>query len=271
MTFSPVRADNDPKPQPGPVPQAPPPAPPIEYRQLPTQPPSPRPQGPTLYSIGDPTDEEQFYLECINRSRSNPPAEGGRLATTTDADVLSAYDYFSVDLSLMQSQFNAISAAPPVAMNAQLLIAARLHSGNMFTNQYQGHYETNGTTIVGPGDRITAQGYTWSTYGENVYSTAQSVWHGHAGFNVDWGLGPGGMQTPAGHRANIASSAFREVGVGVFDGTNGSVGPQLVTQDFATRQSATPLITGVVYYDFNGNGFYDLGVGIGGVTVDVNS
>ncbi len=253
------------------MPQAPPPAPPIEYRQLPTQPPSPRPQGPTLYSIGDPTDEEQFYLECINRSRSNPPAEGGRLATTTDADVLSAYDYFSVDLSLMQSQFNAISAAPPVAMNAQLLIAARLHSGNMFTNQYQGHYETNGTTIVGPGDRITAQGYTWSTYGENVYSTAQSVWHGHAGFNVDWGLGPGGMQTPAGHRANIASSAFREVGVGVFDGTNGSVGPQLVTQDFATRQSATPLITGVVYYDFNGNGFYDLGVGIGGVTVDVNS
>ena len=47
------------------------------------------------------------------------------------------------------------------------------------------------------------------------------------------------------------------------------MGPQLVTQDFGTRIGATPLITGVVYYDLNGNGFYDLGEGIGGVTVDV--
>src|SRR5262249_40375589 len=95
--------------------------------------------------------------------------------------------------------------------------------------------------------------------------------YGHAGFNVDWGNGPGGMQSPPGHRENIANPSFREVGVGVVDGSNGTVGPQLVTQDFGTRQSATPLITGVVYYDFNSNSFYDLAEGIGGVTVDVSS
>src|SRR5438270_4001409 len=141
-----LRADETPAIQPGPVPQAPPPAPPVEHRVLPPKPPSPRPQGPTLYSIGDPTDEEQLYLEYLNRSRADPPAEGVRLANTTDPDVVSAYNFFSVDLALMQSQFNAIAAAPPMAMNAQLLAAARLHSGDMFTNQFQGHNGSDGST-----------------------------------------------------------------------------------------------------------------------------
>jgi hypothetical protein len=263
-----------PAPEEGRKPQAPPTPPPIEFAP-PAQNfrPTPPPEGNTPWSVGEPTDEEQLYLEYINRARANPPAEGAILTNTTDPDVLSAYTYFSVDLSLMQSQFNAIAAAPPVAMNAQLTAAARGHSGHMFTNAYQGHYETNGAVILNPGDRITAQGYNWSTYGENVYSYAESVFHGHAGFEVDWGPGPGGMQTPPGHRISIHNSAFREVGVGIVNGihNNGTneVGPQLVTQNFATRQSAGPLITGVVYYDVDGNGFYSAGEGIGGVTVQV--
>src|SRR5690242_924638 len=92
-------ANEAPAVQPGAVPQAPPPAPPVEVRPPGTVRPSPRPQGPTVYSIGDPTDEEQLYLEYINRSRADPSAEGVRLATTTDADVLSAYSFFSVDLT----------------------------------------------------------------------------------------------------------------------------------------------------------------------------
>jgi len=165
----------------------------------------------------------------------------------------------------------SVRNAAPVAMNAQLMTAARLHSGNMFTNQYQGHNETNGVTITTPGDRITAQGYPWSTYGENVYAYAESVFYGHAGLNVDWGSGTGGMQTPPGHRNNIHNANFREIGVGIVDGVNGPVGPQIVTQDMATQQSAFPLITGVAYYDFDGNNFYDMGEGIGGVTVTVSN
>src|SRR5207244_1319974 len=129
--------------------------------------PSPGPKGPlTLYSIGQPTDEEQLYLEYINRSRADPTAEGVRLANTTDPDVLAAYSFFSVNLALMQSELSTNSAVPPLAMNAQLLAAARLHSGDMFTNQYQGHTGTDGST---PGTRATAQGYSFSTLGENVY------------------------------------------------------------------------------------------------------
>jgi len=258
----------------GPTPQAPPPAPPIEHREVPTENVNnrPQPKGSTLYSIGQPTDEEQLYVEYVNRMRANPTAEGQRLAMTTDPNVLSAYSYFGVDLSLMQSEFSTNSAVPPLAMNANLIAAARWHSGDMYTNVYQGHNQTNGSTVMNPGARITANGYTWNTWGENVYAYAESVFYGHAGFAVDWGPGPGGMQNPAGHRQNMLTGAFREVGIGVVDGMNGvggpqPVGPQLVTQDFATQPANSPFITGVVYYDSNGNGFYDVGEGIGGVTV----
>lgn len=77
------------------------------------------------------------------------------------------------------------------------------------------------------------------------------------------------MQDGRGHRA-IIHAGFREVGIGVVEGTNGSFGPQVVTQDFGIPAgTVTPFVTGVVYYDFNGNAFYDPGEGIGGVTVTV--
>src|SRR3569832_2162151 len=77
----------------GPKAHAPPPAPPIEQIQAPTPASGdkPKPMGITLYSIGQPTDEEQLYLEYLNRMRANPTAEGQRLAVTTDLNVLAAY------------------------------------------------------------------------------------------------------------------------------------------------------------------------------------
>ncbi len=253
---------------PNPQHQAPPSGPPSEFRA--SEKSLARPEsasGSLFYSIGQPTDEEQLYLEYINRSRANPAAEGTRLAATTDPKVLSAYSYFSLNLALMQSQFNAIPAVPPLAMNSKLTAAARVHSQDMFTNQYQAHNGKDGLT---PGDRITAQGYVWAGYGENIYAYSESTYFGYAGLNVDWGNGTGGMQTPAGHRENIHSSTYREAGIGVIDGTNGSVGPQIVTQDLGVQQSSSPFITGVVYYDLAGTQFYDVGEGIGGVSVTVD-
>lgn len=202
--------------------------------------------------------------------RANPIAEGQRLASTSDPNVLSAYASFMVDLNLMQAELATNSSVPPLAMNAKLTAAARWHSGDMFTNQYQGHYQTNGSVVLSPDDRIRTNGYQASVDGENVFAHADSVFYGHAGFAVDWGGSPasGGMQDPPGHRENMLSALFREVGMGVVDGVNGTVGPQLVTQDFGTQLTSSPFITGVVYFDLNGNGFYDLGEGIGGVMVN---
>ncbi len=229
----------------------------------------------TTYTIGDPTPDEQLYLELINRARLNPSAEGAILANLKDSEVLGAYQGFKIDLSLMQSQFAALGPVQPLAFNAKLATAAKRHSVDMFNNVFQDHTGSDGST---PATRITDAGYFGSA-AENVYANSESTIYGHAGFEVDWG-GPasnGGMQSPSGHRANIHNGLFREVGIAIVSGRNAEpgkvpldeVGPQVVTQDFGTVQNSTPIITGVAYYDLNGNGFYDPGEGIGNVQVTV--
>ncbi|MBB5037480.1 choice-of-anchor D domain-containing protein [Prosthecobacter dejongeii] len=230
-------------------------------------------QGTTLYSTGAPTDEEQLYLEMINRGRANPTAEGQRLAATTDEAVRAAMDGFQVDVPLMLQEFAALPVRPPLAMNAQLTQMARGHTQDMLDHAFQGHTSSNGDDL---GDRVIRVGYPFTALGENVFSFSQSVFHGHAGFQVDWGNDGDndGMQDPRGHRESIHGD-FREVGIGVLKGTNFNattqqgVGPQLVTQNFGSQVSSLAYVTGVAFYDLNGNDFYDLGEGIGGLTVNV--
>ena len=225
-------------------------------------------RGLTPYDFGNPTAEEQLYIELINRARTDPAGEGVRLATTTDTDVLAAYQSFSVDLDAMQAEFKLIPAQlPPLAPNASLESTSRSHSAWMLANDSQSHNETNPSNDLST--RLTAAGYSYAIAGENIDLSATNVWDGHAGFEVDWGIGPGGMQDPRGHRANIHSQDYRELGVGVVFGTNGSAGPLVVTQDFGVSASNPTFATGVAYYDLNSNNQYDVGEGIAGLTVNV--
>jgi len=253
-------------------PQAAPAPPPAIERPDAQRLPALRPLGSAQYSIGDPTDEEQYYLELINRARANPPAEGARLSNTTDPDILAAVTEFGVDQAMLVAEFGALRPAPPLAFHGALIEAARGHSGDMFTNVFQGHVSWDGRTLE---DRLRAVGYPYSAAAENVFSYAQNPFHGHAAFQIDWGPGVGGMQgPPRGHRESIHEAAFREVGIGIVNGGNARpgtlpVGPQLVTQNFGARPDPEPLVTGVAYYDLNGNGIYDVGEGLGGIRVDV--
>ena len=231
-------------------------------------------------STGDPTPEEILLLEFINRARADANAEANRLAADTDADVLFAVDYFNVNFTLMRSQFAALQpTAQPLAMNAQLLAAARLHSRDMLDNVFQGH--TSSASPPAPNmafdgmvERVERQGYVYSSLGENVYAFAESPWYAHAAFNIDWGAGPGGMQSPAGHRLAIHDPLYREVGIGMLEGSKTSggttVGPLVVTQNFgAGAGGGQPLITGVSFVDADHDNFYDPGEGLAGVRVEV--
>lgn len=123
------------------------------------------------YSIGSPTAEEQLMLSYINRCRANPTEEGKIIANTTDPDVTGSLTYFHVNLTAFKIAMAAYSPQPPLAFNWKLILAARNHSNYMQINQVQDHYETStngGFTGTDPGARITAQGYTWWSYGENV-------------------------------------------------------------------------------------------------------
>lgn len=103
-----------------------------------------------------------------------------------------------------------------VKVNSALTKAAQAHSQDMASSGTMSHTGSNGSS---PADRITAAGYNWSSYGENVaygYATPEQVMQG-------W------MNSP-GHRANILNCSFKEIGVGHAQPGN------YWTQDFGTAR-----------------------------------
>lgn len=229
----------------------------------------------TRYDCGHPTNEEQLMLELINWARANPAAEGMLLDTTTDPTVTFDYSYFhgipgyfAPTPQEVDSAFATYPARPPLAMNANLLNAARGHDQAMITNDSQYHYGPDG----GPGDRITNSGYTtWNTWGENCYAYgSDDIFANHAVFQIDFG------NSDLGHRHNImnfdpSDAVFTEVGLGVVHGGTGlpNVGTVLTTEDYV--RSPKLFILGVVYSDSNQNNFYDIGEGDTNVTITVST
>lgn len=225
------------------------------------------------HSIGDPTDDEQMHLELINRARADANAEALRLIALSfiNRDVREQFEAWQVDTNLMKAQFATNPPAGPLSFNANLINAARAHSQFQFDTADQTHTGSGGSDA---GQRATAAGYVWANIGENVFTNATSAEQGHAAFEVDWGPGPGGMQTALGHRKSIHSPTFLEVGIGIVKGYNVAngrgVGPQVITEDFGRPSINTTFVTGVAYYDINGNDFYDIGEGLPGVRVTVD-
>jgi uncharacterized protein YkwD len=95
------------------------------------------------------------------------------------------------------------TSMPPVAVvnwNDKLAKTAYDHSVEMKANDYFSHTGLNGSNA---GQRITAAGYTWKTWGENIakgYTTGQAV--------------VSGWLSSEGHCKNIMAANFKEMGVG---------------------------------------------------------
>ncbi|MBS1562137.1 MAG: T9SS type A sorting domain-containing protein [Bacteroidetes bacterium] len=222
----------------------------------------------TQYSHGDPTPDEQYMLELINRARANPAEEGVRVIDTDDADVQSAYQYWNINKSATKAAFATYAARPPLAFNAECIAAARRHGADQVANNFQGHNGTDGST---PFTRMNEAGFTgWTYAGENVAAYSSSVWYGHCGLIVDWGTQ---NQIDLGHRTNIlniSNYVYTEIGIDIKKTSgglqSGTVGPYVITQDFGLRPGRQ-FIVGVVYSDKNNNKFYDQGEGLAGVRV----
>ncbi len=234
-----------------------------------------------------PNAHEQLSLEYINLFRTDPDGEYARLVGV-DQIVDSAINFFGVDLSALQAQLSGLTAADPVAWSTQIAVAATAHSEEMIAQDDQEH------TLPGEDplrDRIEATGYTdWTNLGENIYAYSFGDLFGHAGFVVDWGfdaedftnggtllsnwrtLGDG-IQDDFGHRNTILSTNFTEVGISIIEENDESteVGQYIVTQDFGNRISYNAQFLGVVIDDTDNDDFYDIGEGMGGVTVELNN
>ncbi len=204
-----------------------------------------------------PTAQEVYVLELVNRARFNPPAEAAR---------------YGIDLN------EGITGTPisadrksPLAHNLLLIDSARTHSQWMLDQDIFSHTGANNST---PGQRMTTAGYVFTgqwANGENIAyagTTASSIDLTDYAARHHEGL----FKSP-GHRVNILSTNFRELGVGQKQGyflNNGTnFLSSMLTQNFA-RTGNNYFITGVIYNDLNGNEFYNVGEGIPGATVRVS-
>jgi uncharacterized protein YkwD len=118
----------------------------------------------------------------------------------------------------------------PLRLNARLSRAAVAHAGDMERRNYFSHDSLGGGSFV---DRIRSTGYlngarSW-TVGENL------AW-GSGGRSTPLTITKMWMNSP-GHRANILSSTFREIGIGVASGAPISSGAPAATYatDFGAR------------------------------------
>ena len=220
-----------------------------------------------------PSAFEQEMLELINRARLNPAGEFDAIiknAATGEAfsaEVTNAIRFFNVDLALFKTQMAAFAPVAPLAWSDALDNAATTHSNLMIQNDSQSHQLPGEAGLL---DRIQAAGYNGlSAVAENVFAFTETVGYGHAGFIIDWGNGPGGMQEPAGHRISILSDRYTEIGIGAVSEDNAAtnVGPHVVTQNFGNRFNYESQLLGVTFRDKDADSFYDAGEGLGGVTV----
>ncbi len=213
----------------------------------------------------EPSPEETLMLEYMNRLRADPVAEMARIAP--EGGSAGGFGWAKIDWAMFRSEMKELRAAPPLVFNLDLLEAARKHSHYMILNNLT-HVEVPGKpgfTGRSVSDRVKAAGYDGGGGGENCYRDAGDAWACHSGFTVDFGKGgAGGMQAGRGHRTNMMRPSFREVGIGSVP----HGGRISVTHNFGRRRGRSA--GGVVFVDLNGNGFYDIGEGRGGVRIAVS-
>ncbi len=248
---------------------------------------------------GDPTNEQQYWLELINQARRDPAGELSRLVNydspttfaspaSNDSDIAQALNFFGVSAADLAAQWTTLTAAPPVAWSNALANSAQSYSQLMVSSDQQSH------TLDGLSydQRVAAGGYSlnYLDVGENLYANSKSVNYAHAGFLIDWGDSDSnpnngfgnGIQGDLGHRLNTFDPAFKEIGIGIVrtgipGGNVNAIGPDVITQHLANQFRdvngvlvVDAILTGVVYEDaILANHFYTPGEGIAGAAVQV--
>jgi uncharacterized protein YkwD len=148
--------------------------------------------------------------------------------------LLSGYVYadFESEVIDLVNVERAAQGLHPLNLDPNLATAARDHSEDMGLQDYFSHTSLDGRTAP---ERITAAGYFYNTYGENIAAgqpTPEDV--------ID------AWMSSSGHRANILNSKFCDIGVG-YAYLAGSTYRHYWTQDFG-RQTGVSSCPGFSTY-----------------------
>lgn len=125
------------------------------------------------------------------------------MATKQGSVLTSSNDVVNRMLELVNQQRSEVGLEP-LTLNSQLTDAAQTHSQDMADHDFVGHDGSDGSS---PFDRMQQAGYHFSTAGENV-AAGQST--------PEDAIASWMNETPPddGHRRNILSPDFREIGIG---------------------------------------------------------
>ncbi|MFB7369805.1 sigma-70 family RNA polymerase sigma factor [Streptomyces sp. NPDC056222] len=131
-------------------------------------------------------------------TRTTSPAPKPKSTQTTGG---SGSDSTAGEVVAIVNSERAKAGCGPLTENSLLNQAAQGHSVDMAARDFFDHTNPDGD---GPGERVTATGYRWSTYGENIAMGQRTP----AQVMESW------MNSP-GHRANILNCSFKEIGIGI--------------------------------------------------------
>ncbi|MFF5477612.1 sigma-70 family RNA polymerase sigma factor [Streptomyces sp. NPDC012935] len=135
-----------------------------------------------------------------------PSIRPTRTATSTPQTQAAPSGAVAQVVALVNKERSAAGCGP-LSQDSQLNQAALRHSEDMDARDFFDHTNPDGAD---PGQRVTAAGYTWSTYGENIAQGQQTP----EAVMESW------MNSP-GHRANILNCSFKDIGVGIHKASGG--------------------------------------------------
>lgn len=200
------------------------------------------------------TNYDQYLLELTNWARANPTA---------------AATEFGINLNEGLAA-GTITSTPkqPLAFNPSLMTSATQWSQELLSTSTF----THGSSSNAPMQRMQAAGYAFNapwTWGENL------AWVGNppnlappdpylTTAQMFQGLFVDSTEADRGHRVNLMTDSFKEVGIGIVSGSYTQGGTTynslMATQDFAS-QAGNSFITGVAYNNSNNTNFYDPALG----------
>lgn len=131
----------------------------------------------------------------------------------------------------LHNKARSVRGLKALCVHRKLTKAARAHSQEMLDKDYTSHNSFNGESVK---QRLERFGYTFSglsyyAYGENITWGCGSL--GAVDYRFDWWM------SSSGHRGNILSTKFRQVGIGVRKGGFRSCNDaSMYTVDFGTRR-----------------------------------
>lgn len=216
----------------------------------------------------EPTAEETAVLCWVNRFRHDPQAFGRLVIDGNKPE-----NAGNVDWEMFSAEIAALAPAPPLFFEPRLIDASRAHARYMIQAQEYGHHETEGRpgfTGEWPDDRARAAGYM-TPVNECAFARGGTALQIVAGYIVDAappGEGSGGMQEGRGHRRCMIDRKWREMGVGLFAWGDGLMS---TVELYGQVQDAGRILGGVAIDDRDGNAFYGVGEGLGGVHIAVNN